>query len=166
MPQKRIKYILMLAQTSYNLRNNCNFIPRFIKSVYHGSDIISYLRPKIWKLLPDNIKDSENIVTFKAKIKFRKPESCPCWLSKVYTGQKMKFSSKDFFSKCDQIRRKLQIWSNLLKKSLMENFIFYAVKTTKFELIVLLEIASCWSEIWTRLATYFLHLLKFKIFRE
>ena len=27
---------------------------------------------------------------------------------------------KDFFSKCDQIRRKLQIWSDLLKKSLME----------------------------------------------
>ena len=36
----------------------------------------------------------------------------------------MKFSIKDFFSKCDQIRRKLQIWSHLLKKSLMENFIF------------------------------------------
>ena len=36
----------------------------------------------------------------------------------------MKFSIKDFFSKCDQTRRKLQIWSHLLKKSLMENFIF------------------------------------------
>ena len=39
----------------------------------------------------------------------------------------MKFSIKDFFSKCDQIRRKLGIWSHLLKKSLMENFIFRAV---------------------------------------
>ena len=39
----------------------------------------------------------------------------------------MKFSIKDFFSKCDQIRRKLRIWSHLLKKSLMENFIFCAV---------------------------------------
>ena len=29
--------------------------------------------------------------------------------------------------KCDQIPRKLWIWSHLLKKSLMENFIFYAV---------------------------------------
>ena len=38
----------------------------------------------------------------------------------------MKFSIKDFFSKCDQIRRKLRIWSHLLKKSLMENFIFCA----------------------------------------
>ena len=34
------------------------------------------------------------------------------------TAQKMEFSIKDFLSKCDQIRRKLQIWSHLLKKSL------------------------------------------------
>ena len=44
------------------------------------------------------------------------------------TAQKIKFSIKNFFSKCDQIRRKLRIWSHLLKKSLMENFIFCAVK--------------------------------------
>ena len=36
---------------------------------------------------------------------------------------------KDFFSKCDHIRRKLQIWLHLLNKSLMENFIFCAVDT-------------------------------------
>ena len=40
----------------------------------------------------------------------------------------MKFSIKAFSSKCDQIRRKLRIWSYLLKKSLMENFSFCAVK--------------------------------------
>ena len=38
----------------------------------------------------------------------------------------MKFSTKDFFSKCDQIRNFLRIWPHLLKKSLMENFIFCA----------------------------------------
>ena len=43
------------------------------------------------------------------------------------TAQQMKFSIKDFLSKCDQIRRKLRIWLHLLKKSLMENFIFCAV---------------------------------------
>ena len=43
------------------------------------------------------------------------------------TAQEMKFSIKDFFSKYDQIRRKLRIWSHLLKKYLMENFIFCAV---------------------------------------
>ena len=44
--------------------------------------------------------------------------------SKEYTAQKLKFSIKNFFSNCDQIHRKLRIWSHLLKKSLMENFMF------------------------------------------
>ena len=46
---------------------------------------------------------------------------------KAPTAQKMKFPIKDFFSKCDQIRSFLRIWSHFLKKSLMENFIFCAV---------------------------------------
>ena len=40
---------------------------------------------------------------------------------------KMKFFIKDFFSKRDQIRSFLRIWSHLLKKSLMENLIVCAV---------------------------------------
>ena len=40
------------------------------------------------------------------------------------TAEKMKFSVKDFFSKCDQIRSFLRFWSYLLKKSFTENFIF------------------------------------------
>ena len=45
----------------------------------------------------------------------------------LITAQKMKYSIKDFFSKCDQTRSFLRIWSHLLEKSLMENFIFCAV---------------------------------------
>ena len=47
------------------------------------------------------------------------------------TAQKMKFFIKDFFSKYDQIRSFLRIWSYLLKKSLMKNFIFCAVFVTR-----------------------------------
>ena len=49
---------------------------------------------------------------------------------KLHTAQKMKFSIKYFFSKCDQIRSKLRIRSRLLKKSLMENLIFCTVSET------------------------------------
>ena len=42
--------------------------------------------------------------------------------------QKMKFSIENFFCKCDQIHSFLRIWSHLLTKSLMENFIFCAAK--------------------------------------
>ena len=51
------------------------------------------------------------------------------------TAQKMKFSIKDFFSKCDQIRSFLKIWPHLPKKSLMENIIFeqsYFLRTFRF----------------------------------
>ena len=42
----------------------------------------------------------------------------------IYTVQKMNFSIKNFLSKCDQVRSFMRIWSHLLKKSSMENFIF------------------------------------------
>ena len=45
----------------------------------------------------------------------------------THTAQKVKFSIKDFFRKCEQICSFLWIWSHLLKKSLMENFILCAV---------------------------------------
>ena len=58
-----------------------------------------------------------------------------------FTAQKMKFSIKDLFSICDQIHRKPRIWSHLLKKALMEKFIFCAVsrngKTTQTEQSIL-----------------------------
>ena len=44
-----------------------------------------------------------------------------------HTTQKMNFSITDFFSKCDQVRSFLRIWSHLLQKSVIENFIFCAV---------------------------------------
>ena len=50
--------------------------------------------------------------------------------------KKMKFCIKNLFSKRDQIRRKLRIWSHLLKKSLLENFIFCTVITILMSLLL------------------------------
>ena len=58
----------------------------------------------------------------------RKKELCSQRIFLKNTAQEMKFFIKDFFSKYDEICSFLQIWSHLLKKSLMENFIFCAVK--------------------------------------
>ena len=65
----------------------------------------------------------------------------------------MKFSNKDL-SICDQIRRKLQIWSHLLKKSLKENFIFCSV----LQILVLNRFCSL--SLWV-VSTIFLHLTIF-----
>ena len=50
-----------------------------------------------------------------------------CKTGLIITKPKAKCSLNDFFTKCDQTCRKLRIWSHLLTKSLMENFIFCAV---------------------------------------
>ena len=49
----------------------------------------------------------------------------------------MKFYVKDFFSKCDNF---LRIWSHLLKKSLLENFIFCEVILTKWKQTLVVEL--------------------------
>ena len=43
-------------------------------------------------------------------------------------AQKLKFFNKDFFSQYDQLRSFLRIWSHLLKKVLLEEFNFCAVR--------------------------------------
>ena len=91
------------SEISYNIWNNCNFFPRNIKSVYHVSETISYLGPKIWDLVPENIKDLENNISFKAKIKFWKPESCPCRLCIVYLSQIGFIGSKSRFNTFERL---------------------------------------------------------------
>ena len=46
---------------------------------------------------------------------------------RLFTARKMTLSNMAFSSECDQIRRKLQVWSHLLKKSLMKKFIFCVI---------------------------------------
>ena len=50
------------------------------------------------------------------------------------TLHKKKVAIEDFFSICDEIRRELRIWSHLLKKSLIESFIFCAVTSVLFNM--------------------------------
>ena len=70
---------------------------------------------KTWKLL----SSSWNQLLLSINIPFLYTD-----FVKESTAQRMKFSIKGFFSKCEKIHSFLRIWSHLLKKSLMENFIF------------------------------------------
>ena len=79
---------------------------------------------------------------YKKKNLFMIKESCNLIGWEHFTAQKMKFSIKDFFSKRDQIRSFLQIWSHLLKKSFIDlSFIFYAV----FRLLTWEEFFQKWN---------------------
>ena len=58
----------------YNPINNAEFAIPAIRTVYHGSESISYLGPKI---LPDRLKNANSLETFKSEIKKWKPDNCP-----------------------------------------------------------------------------------------
>ena len=60
------------------------FRPREINSVFHGSESLSFLGPKIWELLPIELRDIGDLSTFKQKIKQWKPTSCPCRNCRTY----------------------------------------------------------------------------------
>ena len=51
--------------SSYNLRRNDTFEKRKVHSVYHGTESSSSLCPKIWDLVPVELKRSEALYSFK-----------------------------------------------------------------------------------------------------
>ena len=64
------------SDSRYNLRQILQFSRSLVKSVYHGTETVSYLGPKIWDILPDDYKTRQNLDTFKIEIKKWKPENC------------------------------------------------------------------------------------------
>ena len=60
---------------------------RIVISGRYGTETVSFLAPKIWDILPKDIKDSESLDIFKRKIKKWIPSECPCRLFKTYVPQ-------------------------------------------------------------------------------
>ena len=64
-----------------NIRSQTDFeVPR-VNSV-KGQETLSFLRPKIWDIIPGNIKKAPSFTIFKNKIKSWVPVGCPCKLCK------------------------------------------------------------------------------------
>ena len=53
------------------------------KTVKYGAEIISFLAPKIWAIVPQNIKNCTSLPSFKINIRKWKPD-CPCCLCKCF----------------------------------------------------------------------------------
>ena len=70
----------------YNLRSNSNFAVPNGKSAFYGSESISYLGPKIWDIVPLELKDLTSLNAFKKGIKKWQPKKCPCRLCKQYVS--------------------------------------------------------------------------------
>ena len=55
--------------SSHNLRRNDAFGKRKVHSVYHGTESLSFIGPKIWGLVPLELKQSKTLYSFKLEIK-------------------------------------------------------------------------------------------------
>ena len=49
-----------------------------------GTDTITNLGPKIWKLVPDEIKNVSSLLVFKSRIKTWTTDNCPCRLCNTF----------------------------------------------------------------------------------
>ena len=59
-----MKDIFPIKRNPYNLRQNSQFSRPRIKTVYHGTESISNLGPKIWDLVPNNLKEISELDKF------------------------------------------------------------------------------------------------------
>ena len=75
---------ILKDQPQYNLRYNFLFSRPLVKSVYKGTESLSFLGPKIWDILPDTYKDLPDLDSFKVALKKWRPVNCPCRICKVY----------------------------------------------------------------------------------
>ena len=62
------------------------FKSRNVKTTKYGTETLSFLGPKIWYLVPKDIKDSVALDEFKRKIKSWKPVNCPCRICKIFVA--------------------------------------------------------------------------------
>ena len=62
--------------TFYNFDNT--------KKVYSGLETLRCLGPKVWDMIPKDVKNIDSLILFKNKIKNWIPKHCPCRLCKIY----------------------------------------------------------------------------------
>ena len=58
----------------YNLRTNSNFSSRQVHSLSHDTELLPFLRPKIWELVPEDTKQSGSLKIFINKFKSGYPQ--------------------------------------------------------------------------------------------
>ena len=74
----------MKEEKPYNTRFNCDFKNRTVKTVKYGTESLSFLGPRIWNLIPPEIRNLTSLEQFKKGIKTWNTSKCPCRLCKKF----------------------------------------------------------------------------------
>ena len=72
------------GDTGPKLRNEKQFHVPNVNKTYKGEESLKSFAPRIWELVPTELKGIENIDKFKTAIKKWQPNDCPCRLCKDY----------------------------------------------------------------------------------
>ena len=76
--------LLRVKEKKYNLRNKNALVSNIPHSTNYGINTISHLAPKIWEIIPNEIRCCQSLNLFKVKIKTWIPLNCPCNLCIPY----------------------------------------------------------------------------------
>ena len=68
----------------YDLRQNRCYETAKVRTVRYGTETLRYRGPKIWEIIPQNIKEANSLSEFKRKIKLWKPTGCTCRLCRTF----------------------------------------------------------------------------------
>ena len=79
-----MKEVFEFIEKPYLLRENEHFKIERIHTSRYGLETPSFIGPKLWKLVPQELKSLKTLEEFKKKIKTWVPENCPCKLCKIY----------------------------------------------------------------------------------
>ena len=82
-----VRQIFVPKISLYNLRRNNSFERRQVYSVYRSTESLPFLGPKIWHLVPLEIKQLQRLEVFKFKINKWILFECPCRLCRTYIQQ-------------------------------------------------------------------------------
>ena len=80
---KIMEHVFPLKET-LRYPNENPFVSFKIRTVSWGDGNLAYFGPKIWQIIPQEIRNESNLSLFKKKIRQWKPINCPCRICKNY----------------------------------------------------------------------------------
>ena len=74
-----------IIECPYLLRNELRFKSRNIRAVRYGIKTDAFVGCRIWRYMPNELKESTSLNEFRPKKKNWMPENCPRKLCKIYS---------------------------------------------------------------------------------
>ena len=82
-----MKEIFIEKHSTYGLRSCYNLLLPQARTTHYGLETVSLLGSRLWQALPNNMKQSDTLSSFKRRIKSWKGEECNCRLCRPLLAQ-------------------------------------------------------------------------------